>query len=86
MQNLKLEFIKNQLADNKLKCELQKVVSSVEALVPEGEEDFKLLQKFGLYPAEECQAVRYQAGYSFLFFGQHVGSSSQRAGKVDALR
>ena len=54
MQNIKLEFIKNQLADEKLKAELNKVVSSVEALIPESEEDFKQLQKFGLYPAEEC--------------------------------
>ena len=51
---MKLEFIKNQLSDEKLKAELNKVVSSVEALVPESEEEFKQLQKFGLYPAEEC--------------------------------
>lgn len=51
---MKLAFIKNQLADNKLKCELQKVVSSVEALIPGSEEDFGQLLKFGLYPAEEC--------------------------------
>lgn len=51
---MKLEFIKNQLADEKLKAELNKVVSSVEALIPKSEEDFKQLQKFGLYPAEEC--------------------------------
>ena len=51
---MKLEFIKNQLANEKLKEELNKFVSSVEALIPESEEDFKQLQKFGLYPAEEC--------------------------------
>mgnify|MGYP003291459105 CR=1 FL=1 len=52
--HMKLEFIKNQLSDEKLKAELNKVVSSVEALIPESEEDFKQLLKFGLYPAEEC--------------------------------
>ena len=57
MQNMKLEFIKNQLANEQLKCELQKVVSSVEALIPECEEDFKQLHKFGLYPADRKSVV-----------------------------
>ena len=55
MQDFKLEFIKKQFADNKLKCKLQKVVSSVEAIIIESEKDFKQLQKFGLYPAEVCR-------------------------------
>ena len=62
---MKLEFIKNQLADNKLKCELKKVVSSVEALIPESEEDFNQLQKFGLYPVEECVPFITKQGTPF---------------------
>ena len=62
---MKLEFIKNQLANNKLKCELMKVVSSVEALIPESEEDFNQLQKFGLYPVEECIPFDTKQGIPF---------------------
>ena len=51
---MKLEFIKQQLSNEKLKTELQKVVSSVEALIPSSEEEFMDVQKFGLYPAELC--------------------------------
>ena len=65
MQNMKLEFIKNQLADEKLKAELNKVVSSVEALIPESEEEFKQLQKFGLYPVEECVPFITKQGTPF---------------------
>lgn len=49
MQNMKLEFIKEQLPNEKLKCELQKVVSSVELLISESEDEFKQFQKSGLY-------------------------------------
>ena len=65
MKNMKLEFIKNQLANKQLKCEFQKVVSSVEALIPESEEDFNQLQKFGLYPAEECVPFVTKQGTPF---------------------
>ena len=37
MQDMKLEFIKNQIADERLVAELAKVVPSVEALIPESE-------------------------------------------------
>ena len=62
---MKLDFIKNQLADEKLKAELNKVVSSVEALIPESEEEFKQLQKFGLYPVEECVPFITKQGTPF---------------------
>ena len=51
---MKIEFIKQQLSDGKLRKELQKVVSSVEALIPSSEDEFMQVQKFGLYPAELC--------------------------------
>ena len=65
MKDMKLEFIKNQLADEKLKAELNKVVSSVEALIPESEEEFNQLQKFGLYPVEECVPFITKQGTPF---------------------
>ena len=51
---MKLEFIRQQLSDEKLRIELQKVVSSVDALVSSSEDEFMEVQKFGLYPAEHC--------------------------------
>ena len=65
MKDMKLAFIKEQLQYEHLKAELGKVVSSVEALIPEGEEDFAQLQKFGLYPAEECIPFVTMQGTSF---------------------
>jgi predicted NAD-dependent protein-ADP-ribosyltransferase YbiA (DUF1768 family) len=51
----KLEFIQQQLSDPKFIKDLQKVVDNVESLMPHSEEDFNQLQKFGLYPAGQCQ-------------------------------
>ena len=65
MKDMKLEFIKEQLQDERLKAELGKVVSSVEALIPESEEDFAQLQKLGLYPASECQPFVTKQGTPF---------------------
>ena len=50
----KVEFIKAKLEDVKLRKKLEEVVASVDELIPECEEEFAQLQKFGLYPAEEC--------------------------------
>lgn len=50
----KLEFIQQQLSDEKLRKDLAEVVVDVEALIPQCEGDFAELQKFGLYPAEAC--------------------------------
>ena len=65
MQDMKLEFIKNQIADERLMAELAKVVSSVEALIPESEGEFMRLQKFGLYQARECQPCVTRQGTPF---------------------
>ena len=62
---MKLAFIKEQLSDERLKSELGKVVSSVDALIPVCEEEFKQLQKFGLYPAEDCLPFVTRSGTPF---------------------
>lgn len=50
----KLEYIKERLSNTKLREDLSKVVEDVDALIPQSEEDFLDIQKFGLYPAEHC--------------------------------
>ena len=50
----KVEFIKQELDNKKLRKALQEVVENVDALIPQDESEFGDLQKFGLYPAEEC--------------------------------
>ena len=65
MKDMKLAFIKEQLSDERLKSELGKVVSSVDALIPVCEEEFKQLQKFGLYPAEDCLPFVTRSGTPF---------------------
>ena len=48
----KIEYIKERLSDTKLHDDLSKVVTDIDALTPQGEEEFTDIQKFGLYPAE----------------------------------
>ena len=62
---MKIEFIKQLLSDEKLRSELQKVVSSVDALIPTSEEEFMEVQKFGLYPAELCNPFITKQGTPF---------------------
>lgn len=50
----KLEFVKERLADATLRKNLAKVVADVDALIPQSEVEFAEIQKFGLYPAEQC--------------------------------
>ena len=50
----KLQSIQELLLDTKLREALAEVVADVDALTPQSEEEFMELQKFGLYPAEEC--------------------------------
>lgn len=52
----KLQYIKSRLDDPKLRENLSKVVADVDALIPQSEEEFMKLNKFGLYPASECVA------------------------------
>ena len=62
---MKIEFIKQLLSDEKLRSELQKVVSSVDALIPTSEDEFMEVQKFGLYPAELCNPFITKQGTPF---------------------
>ena len=61
----KVEFIKSKLEDAKFRKRLEEVVTSVDELIPESEEDFAQLQKFGLYPAEECVTFITRQGTPF---------------------
>ena len=61
----KVEFIKSKLEDEKFRKKLEEVVASVNELIPETEDDFAQLQKFGLYPAEECVPFTTKQGTPF---------------------
>lgn len=50
----KLQYIQERLGDVDLRANLSNVVTDVDALIPQSEEEFADIQKFGLYPAEEC--------------------------------
>lgn len=51
----KLEYIQSRLNDAKMRDNLSKVVNDVDSLIPQSEAEFEEVQKFGLYPAEQCQ-------------------------------
>lgn len=62
---MKLEFILSQLSDPKLLKNLATVVEDPQSLIPQSEEDFSQLCKFGLYPAEDCQPFVTKQGSPF---------------------
>ena len=62
---MKLEFILSQLSDPKLLKDLASVVEDPQSLIPQSEEEFSQLCKFGLYPAEECQPFVTKQGTPF---------------------
>ena len=62
---MKLEFILSQLSDPKLIKDLATVVEDPQSLIPQSEEEFSELCKFGLYPAEECQPFVTKQGTPF---------------------
>ena len=62
---MKLEFIYTQLSDPKLLKDLATVVEDPQSLIPQSEEDFSQLCKFGLYPADECQPFVTKQGTPF---------------------
>lgn len=62
---MKLDFIKIQLADQKLFKRLSSLVDDPQSLIPQNEDDFSQLLKFGLYPAEECQPFVTKLGTPF---------------------
>ncbi|MBR3977926.1 MAG: hypothetical protein IKJ95_08910 [Bacteroidaceae bacterium] len=53
--NSLIEYIQTRLKDSKLNKDLQQVVYNPDELMPKNQRDFAELEKFGLYPAEECQ-------------------------------
>ena len=61
----KINYIKSYLEDAKLREALAEVVADVDALIPQSEEEFMELQKFGLYPAEECVPFVTKQGTPF---------------------
>lgn len=61
----KLEFISTHLSDPNLLRHLASVVEDPQTLVPQTEEDFSQLLKFGLYPAEDCQPFVTKQGTPF---------------------
>ena len=61
----KINYIKSSLADAKLRKALAEVVTDVDALIPQSEEEFMGLQKFGFYPAEECVPFVTRQGTPF---------------------
>ena len=62
---MKLEFIRTQLSAPKLLKDLASLVEDPQALIPQSEEDFLQLLKFGLYPAEDCQPFVTKQGTPF---------------------
>ena len=61
----KIDFIKQQLSDPKSLRDLATVVEYPQDLIPQREEDFSQLCKFGLYPADECQPFVTKQGTPF---------------------
>jgi hypothetical protein len=62
-----IDYIKQEFTNKKLRKDLQEVVEDVDALIPQNESEFVDLQKFGLYPAEECVPFVTEAGTPFYF-------------------
>ena len=63
MENIDYIFI--QLSDPKLLKALSSVVEDPQTLIPQTEDEFSHLLKFGLYPAEECQPFVTKQGTPF---------------------
>ena len=62
---MKIEYIKTQLEDPELLKALATVVEDPNALIPQSEDDFSQICKFGLYPAENCQPFVTKQGTPF---------------------
>ena len=63
--DMKLEFIHTQLSDPKFLKNLAMAVEDPLTLIPQSEEEFSQLCKFGLYPAEDCQPFVTKQGTPF---------------------
>ena len=62
---MKLEFILSQLSDQKFLKDLATVVEDPQSLIPQSEDEFSKLCKFGLYPADDCQPFVTKQGTPF---------------------
>ena len=62
-----LQYIHERLSDAKLRKDLATVVEDVDVLVPQSEAEFGEIQKFGLYPAEECVPFITKQGTPFYY-------------------
>ena len=62
---VKIQYIQERLSDKKLRDDLSKVVADVNTLIPQSEEEFSEIQKFGLYPAEQCVPFVTKQGTPF---------------------
>lgn len=50
----KVEYINSALEYPKLREALAEVVTDVDALIPQNEDEFMELRKLGLYPTDDC--------------------------------
>ena len=62
---MNLNFINAQLSDPKLLQKLSTLVEDPKALIPQSENEFSQLLKFGLYPAEGCQPFITKQGSKY---------------------
>ena len=61
----KLEYIKERMSDKKLREDFLKVVPDVDALIPQSENEFSKILKFGFYPADQCVPFVTKQGTPF---------------------
>ncbi len=62
---MKIGYIKCQFEGEKLRKALSQAFNDVDALIPQSEAEFMALNKFGLYPAEECVPFVTKQGTPF---------------------
>lgn len=61
----KVEYINSALEYPKLREALAEVVTDVDALIPQNEDEFMELRKWGLYPTEDCVPFVTKQGTPF---------------------
>ena len=61
----KIDYIRQQFSNTRFIKDLESVVEYPKDLIPNTEEEFCELHKFGLYPAEECQPFITKQGSPF---------------------
>ena len=61
----KVEYILERVNDAKLRNDFANVVADMDALIPQSEDEFAEIQKFGLYPVEQCVPFVTKQGTPF---------------------